>query len=314
MASPRFARDLARLAPQIVVHCAGPFQGQDYRVAQAANAAGAHYLDLADGRDFVAGFAAANNAAANAAGVLAVSGASTLPALSSAVIDTLALRLATIEEIRIYIAPGQRAPRGIATLAAVFSYAGRQFTWLSGGAWRDAVGWQELRRINLRGVGKRWAAACDVPDLALLPLRYASARTVEFRAALEMGMQHFALWFVAALRRVGLPVPIERWAGALERIARVFDWFAGERGGMLIEVIGSRTGAERALLTWSLNVPARDGPEIPCMPAILLVQKLARDELSLRGAHACMGMLSLEEFLPQFQHWGVHTALNESAA
>jgi len=39
-----------------VIHCAGPFQSQDYRVALAAMAAGAHYLDLADGRQFVARF------------------------------------------------------------------------------------------------------------------------------------------------------------------------------------------------------------------------------------------------------------------
>src|SRR6476661_8811252 len=45
-----FPAALKRLAPGLVIHCAGPFQSQDYRVALAAMAAGAHYLDLADGR------------------------------------------------------------------------------------------------------------------------------------------------------------------------------------------------------------------------------------------------------------------------
>src|SRR5512145_1090057 len=57
-ASSDFPEALRSLYPDLVVHCAGPFQGQDYRVAAAALAAGAHYVDLADGRDFVAGFAA----------------------------------------------------------------------------------------------------------------------------------------------------------------------------------------------------------------------------------------------------------------
>ena len=55
--APDFPVALAQLSPQIVVHCAGPFQGQDYRVAAAALAAGAHYLDLADSREFVVRFA-----------------------------------------------------------------------------------------------------------------------------------------------------------------------------------------------------------------------------------------------------------------
>jgi hypothetical protein len=43
--SPDFASDLGRLSPGIVIHCAGPFQGRDYRVAKAAMAMRAHYID-----------------------------------------------------------------------------------------------------------------------------------------------------------------------------------------------------------------------------------------------------------------------------
>ena len=42
-----FVQRLTALSPGLVIHCVGPFQGQDYRVANAALAAGAHYLDLA---------------------------------------------------------------------------------------------------------------------------------------------------------------------------------------------------------------------------------------------------------------------------
>ena len=69
-----------------------------------------------------------------------MSGASTVPALSSAVVDSLAERFRRITEIQISIAPGQRAPRGAATMAAVFSYAGRSFKWLREGDWVDAWG------------------------------------------------------------------------------------------------------------------------------------------------------------------------------
>src|SRR5262249_4072796 len=181
-------------------------------------AAGSHYFDLADGRQFVARFTQNLQSAARSADRFAVSGASSVPALSSAVIASLMARLPVIEEIQIAIAPGQRAPRVQATLAAVLSYAGQPFKWLSGGDWRDACGWQELKRLRFYGLGSRWAAACDVPDLELFPRIFPGVRTVEFRAALELGVQQSALWIAACLRRNGMRLPLERWARPLDSL------------------------------------------------------------------------------------------------
>src|SRR5271170_2141447 len=166
-----FPKQLKALAPDLVVHCAGPFQNQDYQVAQAALACGAHYIDIADGREFVAGFTVAVQPAAQAARRLAVTGASTLPALSSAVIDSMRGSKSTMSDIEIFIAPGQQAPRGVATMAAVLGYAGRPFPWWQNGTWRVAHGWQELK-TEIFSFGRRLSAACDVPDSVLLPARY----------------------------------------------------------------------------------------------------------------------------------------------
>ncbi len=309
--SPGFERDLSALRPGLVIHCAGPFQGQAYRVPRASLAAAAHYLDLADARAFVARFRAQHDAQAMAADRIALSGASTLPALSTAVIDSLRPRLATLEEIRIVIAPGQRAPRGAATMAAVFSYAGRPFNVLRGGAWTEAWGWQELRRVRIPGIGARLAAACDVPDLELLPARYPGVKTVEFHAALELGIQHVGLWIAAGLRRAGLPLPIERWAASLDKVASWLDAFGSERGGMLVSVTGTSPQGARKRLEWQVVADENHGPEIPCMPAILLARKLARNQLAARGAHPCMGFLELAEFEPEFARLGIRSAVEE---
>ncbi|HVQ60742.1 MAG TPA: saccharopine dehydrogenase NADP-binding domain-containing protein, partial [Burkholderiales bacterium] len=244
--APDFATSLKRLAPDLVIHCAGPFQAQSYSVARAALAAGSHYFDLADARQFVARFPQNMQSAARAANRLAVSGASSVPALSSAVISSLKERLPVIEEIQIAIAPGQLAPRGRATLAAVFSYAGRPFKWVNDGAWCEAWGWQELKRLRFYGLGPRWAAACDVPDLELFPRIYPGVRTVEFRAALELSVQQTALWLAASLRRHGVQVPLERWAGVLGWIAARMNVFGGTLGGMLVSVLGRRADGSRA--------------------------------------------------------------------
>src|SRR6516165_2110278 len=44
---------LEKLKPDILIHTSGPFQEQGYGVAEACIRNGVHYLDLADGRDFV---------------------------------------------------------------------------------------------------------------------------------------------------------------------------------------------------------------------------------------------------------------------
>lgn len=305
-----FAQRLRALSPELVIHCVGPFQGQDYRVATASLDAGAHYLDLADGREFVAGFAEELNAKALGAGRTAITGASTLPALSSAVVEDLRQGLASVESIDVVIAPGQRAPRGRATLEAVFSYLGKPFPVWRGGRWRRAWGWMDLRQVHL-DIGARLAAACDVPDLALFPTRFAGVRTVTFHAALEFGAQHLALWGLAALKRSGLPLPVTRWAVALNDLATWFDAAAGDAGGMWVSVVGERGLGDRIRRTWQLTAPATDGPEVPCMAATLLARRLARGQIPAHGAFECMGFLRLSDFAPEFTRWRMTTRTEE---
>ena len=69
---------LRHLHVDVLIHTAGPFQGQDYSVARAAIGAGCDYIDLADGRHFVAGVSSLS-ALASAAGVTVISGASSVP-------------------------------------------------------------------------------------------------------------------------------------------------------------------------------------------------------------------------------------------
>jgi saccharopine dehydrogenase-like NADP-dependent oxidoreductase len=66
-----------------LLHLAGPFQGQDYAVAKACLQVGVPYIDMADGREFVAKFSSLD-AAAQAKGIPLITGASTVPGLSSA--------------------------------------------------------------------------------------------------------------------------------------------------------------------------------------------------------------------------------------
>jgi NAD(P)-dependent dehydrogenase (short-subunit alcohol dehydrogenase family) len=298
------AEQLKALAPDLVIHCAGPFQNQDYRVAIASLECGTHYIDLADGREFVAGFVAAVHPTAEGAGRLAITGASTLPALSSAVVDSMRKSLKSLNSIEIFIAPGQQAPRGVATMAAVFGYAGQPLPWRRDGVWRLAHGWQELKAETF-SFGRRLSAACDVPDLVLLPDRYPGVQTVTFRAALEVSVQHLALWTLAAVRRIGIPVPIARFAQDLNRVGNWLDRFGSGTGGMKVRVTGTDLSGRPGRWEWELVARDNHGPEIPCMAAVLLALKLRQGGSVDTGARVCMGMISLSEFESEFARWKI---------
>lgn len=215
-ASEDFSSTLRGLGVELLVHTAGPFQQQGYGVARAAGAAGIHYIDLADGRRFVCDFPAAMNAAFEDAGCSAVTGASTVPALSSAVIDHLCEGWRRIDSIDTCIAPAQTAPRGEATMAAVLSYCGESIQVWEDGGWQPRRGWAKPERVRISGLRDRLGALCDIPDLELFPEHYGVKRSVMFRAAVEVRFAQRAFALLAGLRVVGVIKRPARLAGLLK--------------------------------------------------------------------------------------------------
>ena len=96
--SSQFLQTLQEIHPDVVIHTCGPFQGQDYHVPRACILAGCHYIDLADDRRFVCDFHSLNEQAKQH-NVIAISGASSVPGLSSVVVDHYAREFAVLEEI-----------------------------------------------------------------------------------------------------------------------------------------------------------------------------------------------------------------------
>ncbi len=201
---------LQALRPLVVVNTVGPFQTSDYRVARASIAHGVHYVDLADGRDFVTGIVALNEDAKRA-GVSVIAGASTVPGLSSAVIEHYAGEFAEIDELVYGISPGQKAERGLATTQGILTYVGKRLRPFAG-VKSPVYGWQDLYRQDYPELGRRWMANCDIPDLDLLPPRY-GIKSIRFSAGLELSPLHLGLWGLGWLVRLGVPLDLPRHAG-----------------------------------------------------------------------------------------------------
>jgi saccharopine dehydrogenase-like NADP-dependent oxidoreductase len=302
-----FADQLVRHQIDLVIHTAGPFQQQNYAVAMASAQAGAHYIDLADGRRFVCDFSGATHSVFVAAGRVAVSGASTVPALSSAVVDHLCAGWQRIDEIDTSIAPAQSAPRGKATMAAVLGYCGEDLKVWRGGQWQLLRGWANPERIEFARLPPRLGALCDIPDLELFASRYHVTNHVMFRAALEVGFTQRAFAALAAMRAAGILRQPARLAGLLNVSARAFDFLGSELGGMVLRVSGVNATGQPCKRAWHIAADQNHGPEIPCMAAILLARRLARGDCPPAGAHACMGLLQLADFESEFARWNMVT-------
>jgi hypothetical protein len=294
--------------PHVVINTIGPFQSADYRIAQACIEAGAHYVDLADSHQFVSGIAQLDEAA-RAKGVAVITGASTVPALSGAVVADSGL---VPTAIRIGISPGNHAPRGAALVDAILSQAGRPLPALRAGRWTKVPGWGELHRRRIRvdrdrSLGKPWLSACDAPDLVLLPQLYPTLRTVEFYAGLELSLLHVGLWLLSLPVRAGWLKSLLPFRAPLRWIADRLRAFGSDRGGMLVDVEGRDSAGRQMAYRWRLLAEHGHGPFVPAAPAAALVARLARGGTLPAGAYPCLGILGAEEILAQVAHLPVFT-------
>lgn len=230
-----------------LVHVAGPFQGQDYTVAELCIRHRVHYVDLADDAAFVCGINRLDEAA-KAAGVLVCTGASTAPAITGAVVEEVC-KTEAAERVAFGILPGNDAPRGRALVEATLLRAGTPIA--------DQPGrhvWGSLRRMTVPGLGPRWAVACDLPEPALFARRF-GIRDCYAGAGLELWSLHFGLWLLAWLVRGGLVRTLAPAAAPIAAIADRLRRLGTDRGGLRLEVVGA-SGAH----VWCLLAEGGDGP------------------------------------------------------
>ena len=297
----RLAEQLDKIAPKVVINTCGPFQLCDYSVAKTCIQHGVNYIDLADGREFVTGITSLD-AMASEAGVLVVSGASTVPGLSSAVLEKYKDEFSEIDSLVYGISPGQKANRGLATTKAIMTYVGKPLKPFAGND--KAYGWQGIYRQRYPVLGKRWMANCEVPDLDLLPERY-GIKSIRFSAGMELGFMHLGIWFMSWLVRVGLPLNLPRRSTLLLKMSNWFDVFGTPDGGMHMNIRGKDKQGKPKQLQWFVIAKEGDGPQIPTIPAIILAKKLVVETLTDTGAKPCVGLVLLDDYLKELNEFAV---------
>jgi hypothetical protein len=300
---------LASLNADLVIDAAGPFQGSSYALPRACIAAGRHYLDLADARDFVCGIGALD-ADARAAGVTVISGASSLPALSGAVVRELSQGMERIEAIDMAISATTRASAGPAVVRSALSYAGQPVKLWRAGAWCAFPGWGLAKRLHFAVPGQavlsRRVALADVPDLELFPQLFPGQPATTFRGGSEFSLQMLALGALGWLVRLGLlrsAAPLAGWLAPLQQ------WTAplgGDRSAMVVELAGLAGGAPE-LRRWTLIARNGEGQEIPTLAAQLLARHLREGKLTPGARHAAQELV-LSDFEPLLAELAVNHA------
>lgn len=283
--------------PDIVIHAAGPFQEQDYSVAKAAIEHRCHYIDLADGRDFVSGITTLDKQAKNA-GVLVCSGASSVPALSSAVIEHFKPAFKKLERIEYGISTAQKTGMGLATATAVMGYAGKPFKTMTEGEMKIVYGWSGLKYHRFSDIGVRPLSYCDIPDLQIFPARYPELRTLEFRAGTELSILHLGLWLLSQPVRWNLIKTLNPLTSPLLHLAKKFDAFGTNNSGFYMKLNGLDQNKAEKSISFELTARQGHGLHIPATPAPLIAKNLASGKLAGKiGATPCTGILNLTEIL-----------------
>ncbi|MBY0580305.1 MAG: saccharopine dehydrogenase NADP-binding domain-containing protein [Rickettsiales bacterium] len=298
----RLAEQLRILKPRVVVNVAGPFQNCDYTVALACIKENIHYIDLADGRDFVNEIVSLHSQAIKS-DVLVVSGASTVPGLSSAVLEHYKSQFLKIDSLIYGISPGQQTSLGLATVKSILCYVGKPLKRCYNDE-KIRYGWQDLYRQEYPILGKRWMANCDIPDFDIFSNRY-GIEFLRFSAGVESHIVHLGIWFLSYLVRIGLLINLPKYANFLFNCSKLFQIFGTQNGGMHMLLQGKDLAGKPKELRWFIIAEKGDGPQIPCTPAIILAKKLINETVVEKGAMPCVGLITLEEYLEQLKDFSI---------
>jgi len=312
------AKGLDAESPDLVVDASGPFQdyGADcYRVIEACIAAGIDYLDFADAADFVFGVARFD-AQAKAAGVFVVSGVSSFPALTAAVLREMAGTM-DIVAVEGGIAPSPYAGIGLNVMRAVVGYAGAPVKLRRGGKDAHGIGLAESMRFTVAVPGRlplrniRFSLV-DVPDLRVIPPEYESLTDIWMGAGPVPEILHRALNLLAKARaRLGLP--------SLEPLSRLFYLvlnamrFGAHRGGMFVRARGVADGTT-VHQSWHLLAEGDDGPYIPSMAIEAIIRRLLRGIRPEAGARSSIRALELADYDALFRGRQIFTGFRRDEA
>jgi Domain of unknown function (DUF4166)/Saccharopine dehydrogenase NADP binding domain len=309
---------LRAIRPDLVVDASGPFQGygaNPYRVVEAAITLGIHYLDLSDSASFVRGIACFD-VAARARGVFVLSGVSSCPVLTAAVVRRLSTGMTSVEIVAGGIAPSPYADIGRNVIRAIASYAGMPVTLLRDGRETTAQALIDSRSFTIAPPGRlplyaRRFSLVEVPDLELLPELWPSLRTVWMGVGTVPEIWLRGLNALAWLVRLRLLPSLTVFTTPIHDARTRLGW--GEhRGGMFVTVSGRLADGARVERSWHMIAEGDDGPFVPAMAAEAIVRHCLAGRPPAPGARAGVNDVELADYEATFARRHITSGTRQS--
>ena len=311
------AAQLAASKPDILVDASGPFQmygTTPYRVVEACIAQRIHYLDLADGSDFVKGISTYNDAAKNQ-GIFVLSGVSSFPVLTAAIVRNLSQGLQSIHSIKGGIAPSPYAGVGLNVIRAIAGYAGQPIRLMRDGKESTGYALTETMRYTICPPGKlplrntRFSLV-DVPDLQVIPHDWPGLESIWMGAGPVPEILHRALNGLAQLVKLKIIPSLLPFASIFHHAINILRW--GEhRGGMFVSVEGIHEDGSKAERSWHLLAEGSDGPLIPSMAIEAIVRQMLDGKAPSAGARPATHDLELEDYETLFAKRTITTGFRQ---
>lgn len=310
---------LAAIKPDVVVDATGPFQvygEKPYRLVEAAIAQRVNYLDLADGSEFVAGITQFD-ARAKAANVFVLSGVSSFPVLTAAVLSEFEKSMSRVDSLRGGIAPSPFAGVGLNVIRAIASYTGKPLQVMRDGRWQSAYGLTESMRYTIAPPGMLplrniHFSLVDVPDLKALPQLWPQLSSVWMGAGPVPVILHRmlnALAWVVRFRVLPSALPFAR---IMDKVINTLRW-GEDRGGMFVEAEGLDKEGHAAKICWHLLAEGKDGPMIPSMACEAIIRATLDNKSPVSGARSGAGSLSLADYERLFSRRSISTGIRRQS-
>ncbi|HET9906521.1 MAG TPA: DUF4166 domain-containing protein [Anaerolineales bacterium] len=309
---------IREIKPDIVVDAMGPFQiyGDDpYDVVKACLANAVDYMDLADGSDFVKGISQFDEEA-KAKNIYILSGVSSFPVLTAAVVRKLSHDMTRVNTIKAGIAPSPYAGVGLNVIRAIASYAGKPLSLIRNGKPDTGYALTETMRYTICPPGhlplkNKLFSLVDVPDLKVLPDLWRELDSIWLGAGPVPEILHRMLIGLAWLVRLRILPSLLPFASLFHFVINILRW--GEhRGGMFVSVEGTGRGGERIERSWHLLAEGGDGPLIPSMAIQALILHSLDGKKPSSGARPATQELEVSDYDAIFKSRTIYTGQRES--
>jgi hypothetical protein len=310
---------LRTIAPTLVVDATGPFQayGTDpYRVVKACLALGIDYMDFADGSEFVKGVEQFD-AMACSRGVHILSGVSSFPVLTAAVVRRLSRGLQQIATITGGIAPSPFANVGPNVIRAIAGYSGKAVTLVRDARPTAAYALTETMRYTIAPPGylplrNLHFSLVDVPEYRVFADLWPGVQSVWMGAAPVPEVLHRLLNVLAHMVRRGILSSLLPLANLMYRAINLLHW--GEhRGGMFVAIEGTDVEGREVKRSWHLVAEEERGPMIPSMAIEMLVRRTLAGRRPEPGARAATRELELDDYEAVFGKREIRTGFRSDA-